>query len=380
MSAPEPPRIRLCRPTMDDETCRAVEAVLRGGLLTQGAEVRALEAELAHRAGARHAVAVSSGTAALHAALMAADLGPGDAVLVPDFTFAASANVVERVGATTVLVDVRPARYDIDPQAVERTLDAWDAPARPRAIMPVHEFGGPADMTRIMALAARHDLIVIEDAACAIGTQHRGRPVGTFGRFGCLSFHPRKTVTTGEGGAVLTEDGAAADRLRALRNHGLQWTDAGPDIPEPGLNYRMTDFQAAIGRVQLRRLEPCLDARRHLQAVYRQRLADTEVTCPADVPGHTWQTFMVVLPDRVDRDAVIAYCRQRGVETTFGAYALHTLSYYRRRYARQAAACAGNVAERLFRHGLALPLHPGLSEADVERAAAVLRDGLDAAV
>ena len=208
--------IRLIIPEIGDEEVQAVSAVLRSGYLVQGKHVEDFEHRVAAFVGVKHAVAVSSGTAALHVALAALDIGPGDDVLVPDFTFPATANVVALLGATPVLVDVDPATFNTTADLLRPAITP-----RTKAIMPVHLFGQPAEMQPILDLAAEHGLAVVEDAACALGALYHGRPCGSLGQLGCFSFHPRKVITTGEGGMIVTDDDALAERLRLLRNHGM---------------------------------------------------------------------------------------------------------------------------------------------------------------
>lgn len=367
------PALRLCQPQISSAAIDAVVGVLQSGQLVFGAEGQAFEAELATYLGTDHAVLVSSGTAALHLALMALDLGPGDAVLVPDFTFPATGNVVRHIGARVVLVDVDPQTYTLDLAALERQLRSWRGPERLRAVMPVHEFGAPVEMGALLDLAERYHLQVIEDAACALGAEHQGRRLGTWGQLGCFSFHPRKTLTTGEGGLISTDDAALAERLRALRSHGMVKAGGQIRFAEPGLNYRLTDLQAALGRQQL----PCLDAwiarRRELAARYRSELAGLQATgllwLPADLPGHSYQTFMVVLAPQFERSAVIAQLAAAGIEANLGAQSLSELGLYGPSLAMQ----AGPV---LFRHGLAIPLHESMQDDQVSQVCAVLEAAL----
>lgn len=374
--------LRLSLPHIDAAAIAAVGEVLRSGQLVHGAQGDAFEAELQQWLGVKHAVLVSSGTAALHLALLALDIGPGDAVLVPDFTFPATANVVLLSGATPVLVDVDVRSYCVTPAALEAAIAAWCGPQRLRALMPVHEFGQPVDIAAVRAIAQRHGLRVVEDAACAIGASvggsMGGKKVGTMGDIGCFSLHPRKTLTTGEGGILATNDDALARRLRRLRSHGMERGAAGVTFHEAGLNYRLTDFQAALGRAQLPHLAGWIEARRALAKAYREALAPLEragrLTLPADHPGHSWQTFMVVLADGIDRGAEIRALAGQGIEANLGAQCVSAQPAF--------AACvpAGGspVAQRLFRQGLALPFCEQYGAAEVARVAAALASVLEA--
>jgi perosamine synthetase len=355
--------LKLSHPNISKEAIDAVAQVLRSGQLVHGPECEAFERELAMYLGSPDVVLVSSGTAALHLALMVHDIGPGDAVIVPDFTFPATANVVAMVGAKPVIVDVDPGTYAIDVGQLEARVIAWNGPQRLRAIMPVHEFGAPADMKAICRVARDHGLIVIEDAACALGASDSGSKIGTQGDAGCFSFHPRKTLTTGEGGAIAVRDPERARRLRRLRNHGMERTEEGVRFLEPATNYRLTNFQAALGRHQLPHLDGWIARRRDLAGRYRRELGplveQALIRLPDEVAGHSWQTFMIVLDDRFDRADVISALKHGGVEANLGAQSLSEIGLY-------GGECPPMpVGERLWRQGLALPMFEQMSESDV---------------
>ena len=354
--------LRLCQPQISEAAIEAVNSVLRSGQLVHGSQGEAFELELANYLGCNHAVLVSSGTAALHLALMALGVGPGDAVLVPDFTFPATANVVSHQGARTVLVDVNPSSYTIDLRALELQLANWQGPERLRAVMPVHEFGSPVEMDVLLRLAQQHDLLVIEDAACAIGASYQGIKLGTWGDIGCFSFHPRKTLTTGEGGLLSTNDPMLAQRLRRLRSHGMQRVNSKVNFIEPGLNYRLTDLQSVLGRHQLPLLDSWVARRRELVDLYRQQLAPLEalglLRLPKVIDGHSYQTFMLVLTAGTDRAVVIKELVERGIEANLGAQSLSTLGIY-------GTMTPLPVGSELYTSGLAIPLHESLTKDDV---------------
>ena len=368
--------LRLSLPNIDEAAIAAVAAVLRSGQLVYGAQGAAFEAELAQWLGARHAVVVSSGTAALHLSLVALGVGPGDAVLVPDFTFPATGNVVRLAGARPVLVDVDPGSYCVAPAGLEQAIASWRGPERLRALVPVHEFGHPVDMAAVNAIAARHGLAVIEDAACAIGARCGERLAGTLGAIGCFSLHPRKTLTTGEGGVLVTGDDALARRLARLRNHGIERTPGGPVFHEAGYNLRLTDIQSALGRAQLPHLAGWLSVRRSLAARYREALRPLAerglLSLPADHAGHSWQTFMVVLADGIDRAAVIGALAGQGIEANLGAQCLSALPSF------ADVAAPSPVARRLFAQGLALPFCEQYGPSEVERVAGALAAAMHA--
>jgi dTDP-4-amino-4,6-dideoxygalactose transaminase len=339
--------IRLAWPDVGPEEAAAVAEVLESGRLTMGPKVEEFEGELARACGTTHAVAVSSGTAALHLAVLALELGPGDEVLVPAYTFPATANVVALAGARPVLVDVDPETMNLDPARVR-------VGPRTKAIVAVHLFGRPAPLEELP------DLPVIEDAAGALGARRRGRPCGGLGVVGCLSFHPRKLVTTGEGGAVTTNDAALAEAVRRLRHHGWQ----GDDMPAPGFNYRLADILCAVGIPQMRRLDELVAARRRVAELYDERLGGVVGTpAPDDGDTHGWQAYVVRLSRR---DEALAALRAAGIEAQIGTFALHRLAAY-----REQGEFPG--ADSCFERALALPLHSRLTEEDVDRVCDVVR-------
>ena len=343
--------IRLARPDVGRAEAEAVAEVLESGQLTMGPKVAEFEAELARACGRPHAVAVSSGTAALHLAVLALRLEPGDEVIVPAYTFPATANVVALAGARPVLVDVDPPTMNLD---VARVADA--VTPRTRAVLAVHLFGRPLAWEELAA-ALPERVVVVEDAAGALGARRGDRPCGGLGRMGCLSFHPRKIVTTGEGGAVTTGDGELADAVRRLRHHGIE-PHGEFEIRRPGLNYRLSDILCAVGIPQVRRLDELLVARERVAAAYTERLTGV-VETPTAAAGdrHGWQAYVV----RVDRrDTVRAALAAAGVEPQIGTYALHRLAAY---------ADQGPFpgADEAFSRALALPFYGAMSDADVDR-------------
>ena len=366
------PFIRLVVPDLGSDELREVEEVFASGQLTQGPKVEAFEKVVAGRVGAAHGIATTSATTALHLAVAALGIGPGDEVLVPDFTFPATANVVVQQGARPVLVDVDPSTFTV-------ALDDLAAKVtdRTKAIIPVHAFGLAADMDPIVAFAEERGLAVIEDAACAIGTTYHGRPVGTIGTLGCFSFHPRKAVTTGEGGMVTTNDPAMADRLRLLRNHGGRRSEGRFTFEAAGFNYRLSDILAAIGLAQMRRLDGVITEKRRLADVYRGVLSGLSgATLPIEPTwgGHVYQSFVLLLDEAVDRDLVIKQMREREIETTLGTYALHAEPFFQRAYGHRSGDLPGSWAA--YRRSLTLPLFPGLGDDGVARVAGALREVL----
>jgi len=360
--------IRIVVPDITESEIAAASKVLRSGFLVQGQQVQLFEQLFADFVGVRHAIAVSSGTAALHLALLGLNIGPGDEVVVPDFTFPASGNVVEVTGAHAILADIDRRTYNVDVEPLERCVGAHT-----RAIMPVHLFGLSADMDPVLDIARRHGLKVIEDAACALGATYRGRKCGALGDVGCFSFHPRKVITTGEGGMLTTNDDAMANRLRSLRNHGAVSADNRFSYVAPGLNYRLTDFQAALGIGQMQRLPAILARRRELAQIYHTQLGDRkDVLGPIELPeyGHAWQAYVVELNVNHDREAVRSALLERGVEATIGTYALSSQPAFAER------GIFPNSL-RAYAQTLSLPLHCRMTNDEAMKVSQTLLDILD---
>ena len=348
-------RVRLAWPDVGEAEARAVAEVLESGYLTMGPKVDELERELARVCGVEHVVVVSSGTAALHLAVLALDLEPGDEVVVPAYTFPATANVVALAGATPRLVDVDPRTMNLD-------LSKLELGPRTRAVLAVHLFGRPLDWDALRA-AVPEEVVLVEDAAGALGARSRDRPCGSLGAMGCLSFHPRKIVTTGEGGAVTTNDEGFADAIRRMRHHGIE-PRGDFEIRAPGPNYRLADVLCAVGIPQVRRLDELLAARTRVAAAYTERLRDLVETPSADDGDtHGWQAYVVQL-DR--RDEALAALREQGIEAQIGTYALHRLAAY-----SDQGEFAG--ADTAYERALALPFHTRLTDDELDRVAAALR-------
>ena len=367
-------RLPLAKPAFDRRELLAVQRVLDSGWVVQGPEVAAFEQAIANMHRARHCIAVSSGTAALHLAYLALGIGPGDAVFVPSFAWPSAANMAVVAGARPVFVDVLPDTYNIDCDNLRVQMDAclqhqW---GKPRAVVPVHQFGLAADVSGVLSAARQYDLEVIEDAACALGSTWQDKPVGTLGRLGIFSFHPRKAITTGEGGAIVTNDDELARRCRVWRNHGQEIIDGRRDFLLAGMNYRMTEIQAAIGGVQLEKFPEILEKRRKLAARYLAQLADQPgVGLPQASREHTWQTLMIVPDDSFDRGQIVDRLAAGGIEAGPGSVAGHCAAFYRERFGYRPADLP--CSARLDRAGLALPLHSLMSPDHVDECVLLLR-------
>ncbi len=364
--------IRLTIPSIEEDDLEAVREVLASGYLVQGPRVAAFEQAVAAYVGTRYAVAVSNCTAALHLALLALDVGPGDLVLVTAYSWPATANVIELCGAQPVFVDIRPDTFNLDParqeEALRRLMAEADTARRMKAILPVHTFGQMADMPAILELAERYELPVVEDAACALGATLHGRQAGTWGVMGCFSFHPRKAITTGEGGIITTDDPNLVRRLRALRNHGQDPDASAPDFILPGFNYRMTEFQAALGITQMGKLERIIAARRSLAVRYNALLGDTPLHSPVVAAGaqHVYQSYVALLPETEAprRADLIRRLRTEGVETTIGTWHIPLTAYFCSRYGFQPGSFP--VVDSVFKRSLTLPLYESMTQSQQE--------------
>lgn len=365
--------IRLAVPDIRDEDIARMVAVVKSGQLVQGKAVEEFEAALAEFSGIPHCAVVSSGTSALHLALLALGVGAGDKVLVPAFTYPATANAVEIVGASVVLCDVDPQSYVVTPEAVEKILASPDGESI-KAIMLVHEFGYPVEVKRIAELARQRGIKVIEDAACALGTIADGFHPGYYSDVACFSFHPRKAITTGEGGAMLSRDAGVIDLAKRLRNHGTQPVGGRMDFTEAGLNYRLTNFQAALGINQIARFRRELVLRKEMVETYFSLLQGSEhITLPKRSEGHSWQSFMIVFRSDI-RERVKKVMIDRGVEVNLGAHALNCLTYFQKTYGVDGTTCP--VSTKLYEGGLVLPLHGRMAQADIAKVSLTLEESI----
>lgn len=366
-------RIPFFRPSIDEDDIAAVVETLRGGWLTSGPNVKAFEEELAAYTGAQYVNVVSSATAAMHLALAAWDIGPGDEVITTPYTFASTVTVAIHLGATPVLVDVREADANIDPDRIDEAVTS-----RTKVILPVHFAGEPCDMDAILAIARRHGLKVLEDAAHALGTEYRGRRVGTIGDATAFSFYATKTITTGEGGALATGDAALSERVRTLTLHGMSrdgWDryEAGGtwryDIKEFGFKDNLTDLAAALGRSQLRKADRMRAGRTRVAMRYMQNLkGDERLILPGYDPAntHAWHLFVVRVHESssVRRDEVIRRLAERGIGTSVHFIPIHFHTAFKRLGRWREGDFP--VAERWFAGAISLPIFPDMTDADVD--------------
>lgn len=355
----DPEFIPPARPIIGEAEIEAAVRVLRSGRVVQGPEVAAFEEEFGELVSGRHCVAVNSGTSALQLTLMALGFGPGDQVIVPSFSFAASANAVRLVGAEPVFVDIEPGSFCLDPESVAAAVTP-----RAVAIMPVHLYGHPAAMDRITSIAERHGLAIVEDAAQAHGAALNGEPVGTFGTAGCFSFYPTKNMHALEGGMVTTADAGLARTLRLLRNQGMEQRYANEIV---GANMRMTDVAAAIGRVQLRQLPEWTEQRRANAKFLDSRITGMVTPPVADAARHVYHQYTVRV--RGDRGAAQRRLTELGIgNAVYYPTPIHRLKPYLDETGRPGPWELPET-ERAAAEVVSLPVHPSLSPADLERIA-----------
>jgi dTDP-4-amino-4,6-dideoxygalactose transaminase len=369
-------------PDISDAEVDAVVETLRSGWLAPGPRVKRFEEDFAAFTGAKHAIALDSATAGMHLALVASGIGPGDEVITTPTTFAATVNVAIHAGATPVLADIGIDDYCIDPAAIERAITP-----RTKAIMPVHHGGSACRMDAILDIARRHKLLVVEDAAHALGTYIDGRSIGTFGDATVFSFYPTKNVTSGRGGMLTTDNDALAERCRLLALHGMsndawdRYTDRGSwayQVLAAGYNYTMSDFQAALGHAQFSRLDEFQRRRREIAAVFNERLAALpEIVLPVEREGttHAWHLYVVRLrPEMltISRDEFIVKMKERGVGTSVHFIPIHHHPYYRETYGW--APGDFPVADRAFETMVSLPLYTRMTDAAVDRVATAVEE------
>lgn len=354
--------IPLGRPDIRDEDIDLVVEVLKSGMLVQGTYIEKLENLFADYHNVAHGVALSNGTATLHLGLKILGIGPGDEVIVPALSYIATANVVELVGATPIFVDIEPSTYNINVDLIEQKITP-----KAKAIIPVHEFGLACDIGRVCEIAAKHNLFVIEDAACALGAKQNNKLVGTSGIMGSFSLHPRKSITSGEGGIILTNDEELAKRLRCLRNHGIEMESGRMNFVEAGYNYRMTDFQGALAYSQFKRINNIIKYKNELADIYFSALEQNEKITLPEVPSdrnHTWQTFHLLLDKSLNQTAIIEKLKEKGIGTNYGAQCIPSQTFYKQKYNLNAEKLFPN-AYQAYTNGLAIPIYESLTKDEV---------------
>ncbi|MBI2145800.1 DegT/DnrJ/EryC1/StrS family aminotransferase [Candidatus Woesearchaeota archaeon] len=355
--------IPIAKPLLGAEEQAAVLHVLNSGMLAQGQKVAEFEQAFAQFIGVRHAIATSNGTTALHAAVLAHGIGPGDEVITTPFTFIATANAIKMAGATPVFVDIDEDTFNLNASLIEAAITS-----KTKAILPVHLFGLPAEMDKLQSIARKHNIVIIEDAAQAHGAEFQGKKVGSFAT-GCFSFYPTKNMTTGEGGMITTNDNQLAERLRKIINHGSTQKYVHDSV---GYNYRMTDIAAAIGIEQLKKLESFNQKRRANVRYLHQKLASIPgIIFPSLTEGHVFHQYTIrVTPKfRVSRDIFLKSLVEKGI----GCSIFYPIPIHKQKAYVPYGSSTYPVAERMAQEVLSLPIHPTVSETDLDTIAAAIR-------
>lgn len=356
-------RVPMSAPDITEEDVQAVAEVVRSGRLALGPKTEEFEGLVAEYVGVKHAVAVSSGTSALHLIVRALGIGPGDEVLVPSFTFVASANVILYEGAKPVFVDIEPDTYNLDPDDLERKITP-----RTKAILVVDVFGHPAEWDEILRVAGKYGLKVIDDSCEAIGAEYKGRKLGQFGDAAAFAFYPNKQMTTGEGGVIVTNDSEIARLCRSMRNQGRGEMGAWLEHERLGYNYRMTEMSAALGVSQLKRLETLLAKRERVAKAYTERIVGLDRVRPPVVRPHvrmSWFVYVVTLAQGLHRAPVMAAMGRKGIPTRGYFSPVHLQPYIRERLGTEEGMLP--ITESVAKRTIALPFHANLSEAEMDQ-------------
>lgn len=364
--------IRLNIPYTDYRELEEVAKVLESGYLTQGPKVMEFEKKVSDLTGSKHAFAMSSCTTALHLALVVLGIKAGDEVIVSDFTFPATANVVVQLGAKPVLADINLDTMTLNPGEIERLVSP-----KTKAVMAVDAFGCAADFDTINLIATKYGLPVIEDGATTIGAKYYDRYCGNLTTLGCFSFHPRKAITTAEGGMITTNDDHLAEKIRLLRSHGGVRIGNWYQFEEAGFNYRLSDIQGAIGVAQMEKLQWIIDQKRIKAAQLSERLSDIpNISLPKDPKwgGNIFQSYVILVDQKIDRDATVNNLKANGVEATLGTYALHDQPFFQRDFGYKPGQLRNSHIA--FSKSITLPLYPQLTETDLDFIAHSLRKSI----
>jgi len=363
-------RISMSAPDLDESDIQAVLEVLRSGRLALGPKAREFEELIAEYIGVKYAVAVSSGTAGLHILVRTLEVGPGDEVLVPSFTFSASVNAILYERATPVFVDIEPETYNLDPDDLERKITK-----RTKAIMAVDIFGHPAEWDRILEIADKYNLKIIDDSCEALGAEYKGKKIGQFGDCACFAFYPNKQITTGEGGIIVTNNSSIAKLARSLRNQGREEMGSWLEHERLGYNYRMDEMSAALGVSQLKKLEVFLEKRERVARIYTEKLKGFSWVRPPVVKPYvrmSWFVYVVTLQEGLDRDTVIGNLEKKGIPARGYFSPVHLQPYVKRIFGYKGGELP--VTENIAKRTLALPFHNNLTEEEIEEVLKTLKD------
>jgi perosamine synthetase len=371
--------IPFALPYLDDEEVEAVGEVIRSNWVSQGSRVKDFESALSEYVGARFGIATNSCTSALHLSLLLSGIMPGDEVICPSFTCMATANAIHHVGAAPVFVEIDPRTFNLDPAYVKDAITP-----RTRGIMAVHQIGLSAEMDELVRIADEHDLVIVEDAATALGGEYKGKRIGSLGSPTCFSFHPRKVITSGEGGMITTDDEAFAEKARIVRAHGASISDLDRHFakgtiyaayPVVGYNYRMTDMQGVMGVIQMKKLPFILQRRHEICQTYDRLLKDIDEVETPYVPEemvHSYQSYLIRFkPEyRIDRDGMIRQMAERGIACRHGIAPLHKEPYYLDRLGKMHLP----ITEQVSRETMFLPLYPTMNEDEIDYVVSNLKD------
>ena len=365
-----PKKIKLIEPVIGGEEINEVAAVLRSGWLSEGPKTREFEDEIKKYVGVNYAFATTSCTTALEIALRALGVGPGDEVVVPDFTHPSTGNIVSWIGATPILVDVDLFSYNIDPAEIEKAITK-----KTRCIIPVSWGGNPLNMDPLIEIKEKHGLSIIEDAACSLGAEYKGTKTGKLADITCFSFHPRKVITTGEGGMAVTNEAQLAEKLGGLKKYGMKTKDGKIEFEVLGSNYKLSDVLGAIGLAQIRKISMITSRRIELANYYNELLDGAEFIRRPEKSAdskHIFQTYAVYIEKEGVRDKIIGDLRKENIETQIGTYALHMQPSYQR------VKKIGRLkrAEKLFKNLLALPMCHSMTKQDQERVVSEIKKSL----
>ena len=364
--------IYLYRPYLPEEAIQKISESLEKHQLIYGENCKNFESEFSKYLGIKHSLAVSSGTAALHLALLALEIKQGDYVFLPDSTWPSTVNVVEIIGAKPIFIDVSLENHCMDLSKLEETLERFKNHSGKKVVMPVHQHGHPMNLTQLNQLKKNYNLLLVEDAACAIGSTVNDKKAGTFSDISCFSFHPRKVLTTGEGGMVCTDNDIYAENLRRYLNHGFKADMT--DFKFPGLNYRMTETQAILGSFGLKELDDRIDKRRKFKDEYFNLLSRMDdFSIPENSPGHNWQTFLVFPNKKINRSEVLEMMNKKGINAIRGTYSLISLEFYKNKYGDQTDL---DNSKYLDKQAIALPFSEDYGPEEAKKVVTTLQEAI----